>query len=408
MSLELLSYLVLFLFIFAILPFFIYLFFITLLALILKSPLARSKVKEAKKRFIFTVPAHNEESCIRETVKSLKEVEYPRELYQILVIADNCTDNTKKSAEEEGATVLERFHETEKSKGYALDYCFRKIMEDPSDNTDAFVVIDADTKVDKNILNVFASYLESGVDFIQAYYTASNPDASWRTRLLTYALSLINGVLLMGQERFGLSVSLRGNGMCFSKKGLSRFPWKAYGLTEDMEFGWWLRLGGERVYFTSETYVAGEMVEKGGDAAASQRQRWEVGRRQLRNQFKQKVFEHAKITRFEKFIYLADLYLPSIGRLTGFLAFAILFNMILCLFTPGSLTLGLAFRIELFMVFTLALYIISPIFLLKVKISYLSSFVYAPFYLGWKLLLSFKEKPTGWIRTPHGKKKNSA
>ena len=54
--------------------------------------------------------------------------------------------------------------------------------------------------------------------------------------MMTYAFSLTNGVWMLGLERLGLGVGLKGNGMCFSARGLRRFPWRAHGLVEDMEF----------------------------------------------------------------------------------------------------------------------------------------------------------------------------
>ena len=103
--------------------------------------------------------------------------------------------------------------------------------------------------------------------------------------MMTYAFSLANGVWLLGLERLGLGVGLKGNGMCFSSRGLRRFPWRAYGLVEDMEFALMLRARGERVRFLPEARVFGEMVSRGGPGAASQRRRWEAGRRSLRGKF---------------------------------------------------------------------------------------------------------------------------
>ena len=111
-------------------------------------------------------------------------------------------------------------------------------------------MIDADTTVDRDLLRSFARGLERGDDWIQSYYTVANPDQSWRTRLLTYAFSLYNGVMLLGQKALGGTASFKGNGMCFSVRGLRRVPWKCYGLVEDMEYSWTLRIAGERSRFS--------------------------------------------------------------------------------------------------------------------------------------------------------------
>src|SRR5262249_40988806 len=143
-------------------------------------------------------------------------------------------------------------------------------------------VIDADTMVAPNLLSAFASHLARGYDWVQAFDTVANTGASWRTRLMTYSFSLINGVLLRGQAALGLSAALRRNGMCFSTRGLGRFPWRSYGLVEDIEYSWLIRIQGEKVGFASETAVYATMLAHGGKAAVSQRHRWESGRRDLK------------------------------------------------------------------------------------------------------------------------------
>ena len=73
-----------------------------------------------KHKFMAIIPAHNEESVVANLVESLKNQEYPKELLDIYVIADNCTDNTVKIARKAGATVLERYEDDpeKKTKGY--------------------------------------------------------------------------------------------------------------------------------------------------------------------------------------------------------------------------------------------------------------------------------------------------
>ena len=100
------------------------------------------------------------------------------------------------------------------------------------------MIIDADTTIDRDLLGYFDNDLRGGSDWIQCYYSVANADQSMRTRLMTYAFSLYNGVLLKGLNALGLSVGFKGNGMCFSTRGLKRIPWRAYGLVEDMEYSW--------------------------------------------------------------------------------------------------------------------------------------------------------------------------
>ena len=91
------------------------------------------KEKEAEKNetntFALLVAAHDEEMVIANMVDSLAALNYPREAYDIFVIADNCTDATAKIAREHGALVYERFDTTQRGKGFALEWMFEKIFK---------------------------------------------------------------------------------------------------------------------------------------------------------------------------------------------------------------------------------------------------------------------------------------
>ena len=102
-------------------------------------------------RFMAIVPAHNEENVIEELVESLKGQDYPKDLYDIFVIADNCTDNTAEVARRAGAIVYERFDKKNKTKGYALDWFLKQKIEEDAPY-DAFCIFDADNIVDKNFI----------------------------------------------------------------------------------------------------------------------------------------------------------------------------------------------------------------------------------------------------------------
>jgi cellulose synthase/poly-beta-1,6-N-acetylglucosamine synthase-like glycosyltransferase len=221
------------------------------------------------------VPAHDEEAGIAATVRSLLDLDYPRQLFRVLVVADNCSDQTAQRARDAGAGVLVRDDSARRGKGYALEHAFERILRDGW--AAAAVVVDADTVVSRNLLRVFAARLEAGELAIQADYAVRNVGASWRTMLMTIALALFHVVRPLARERLRLSCGLRGNGMCFARAALERVPHHAFSIVEDLEYG--LRLGeaGIRVAYAGEAHVYGEMVST-GRAAASQRRRWESGR----------------------------------------------------------------------------------------------------------------------------------
>jgi hypothetical protein len=119
----------------------------------------------------------------------------------------------------------------------------------------------------------FAEAIESGEDWVQGLYAVANLEASWRTRLMAYAFSLFNGAGPLGQAGLGLSEGLRGNGMCFSTRGMRRVLWGSFGLVEDFEYSCTVRMAGGKVAFLPWVAVWGVMPEQGGQAAIIQRQR---------------------------------------------------------------------------------------------------------------------------------------
>ena len=213
--------------------------------------------------------------------------------------------------------MVERSDPDLRSKGHALEYFFTQVPEGrPDAGHDATVLIDADTVVDPGLLKVFDRALGEGKDWVQGYYTVRNPDASWRTRMMTYAFSLANGVWMLGLDRLGLGVGLKGNGMCFSSAGLRRVPWKAYGLVEDMEFALMLRARGERVRFEPEARVFGEMVSRGGRGpprSATMGGGPTLAPRQVRR----RAGWSRTLGSYRKAIYLLDLFFPPLATLAS-------------------------------------------------------------------------------------------
>ena len=78
-------------------------------------------------RFLFLIPAHNEELLLPKTLASLSRLDYPAPLFEVHVVADNCSDGTADAARAQDAIVHERFDETERGKGYALQWLLAEI-----------------------------------------------------------------------------------------------------------------------------------------------------------------------------------------------------------------------------------------------------------------------------------------
>lgn len=356
-----------------------------------------SQPAKPRNRFRILIPSHNESEIIDKTLGGLVNLTYPRERFEVIVIADNCTDNTAELARNHDVTVWERSDLTQKSKGHALSWAIEKLFQGDAGDFDGVVVIDADTLVHPRLLDWFSHYLDLGCDYIQGYYNGSNKESSWRTKLLSYALSLINGAYLAGSHASGISVALRGNGMCFSKDGLARNPWQAATLAEDIEFSWKLRLRGERVAFAPEAMVYGELVSGNHKGTVSQRQRWEVGRRLLRQLFTKEIVRSSTLSFWSKGIALVDLYMVPIARLAMGLSLGTLFIAASYMFS-GSLASFYGLWVMM-LTFCIGIYAISPVLGGYIKASYLLALGHFPKYLLWKFALLFRQGPQSWQRT---------
>jgi 1,2-diacylglycerol 3-beta-glucosyltransferase len=361
---------------------------------LLSAKLPEPQPKSLERRFRFVVPAHNESAGIAETVKSLLGVDYPADLFEVVVVADNCQDDTAEQARRAGATVLERHDLERRGKGYALDHAFSSTPE----QVDAVVVIDADTLVSPNILRAFAARRELGASAIQADYSVRNPNAAWRTRLIAIAFGAFHIVRSRARERLGLSCGLRGNGMCFSTALLREVPHRAYSVVEDVEYG--IRLGeaGHRVHYADEAHVYGEMVTT-SDAANSQRRRWEEGRKLLVREHAFRLLKAGLSRRDKVLLDLSfDLLVPPLSRIAVTLVLGAGLGGGLVALGARGLALG-AYAGGLTAV---AGYVLRGWQVSGTGLRGLADLGLAPVYVAWKASLRFRKPARAtseWVRT---------
>jgi len=237
-------------------------------------PRARSRAVSVRRRFAILIPAHDEATVIGRLLESLASQVYPHDRYNVFVVADNCTDATAAIARRAGAIVHERYDETHRAKGYALQWLLERVRAHAA--YDAYVVFDADSVVSRRFLLRMNARLESGSTVVQSYYQVLNSGASTMTALREAALASLHYVRPLGRANLGLSCGLKGNGMCFAAPTLDRIGWRT-GLAEDVELHLALVRAGHRVDFAPEALVRADMPTRPQDAA-SQNLRWEAGR----------------------------------------------------------------------------------------------------------------------------------
>ena len=193
------------------------------------------KILTPKKTFAVIVAAHNEEEVIGQLVDNLQVLDYPRDLYDIYVIADNCTDNTVAVATQCGAIVCERTNKDERGKGFAMEWMFAKLFTFER-KYDAVAIFDADNLVHPKFLLEMNNRLCKGDKLVQGYLDAKNPHDTWVSGTFAIAFWVTNHIWHLAKSNIGLSSVLGGTGMCISTDILKEFGWGATCLTEDMEF----------------------------------------------------------------------------------------------------------------------------------------------------------------------------
>lgn len=191
-----------------------------------------------EKKFAIFIPAHNEEIVISSIVENLSHINYPKELYDVFVVADNCTDNTAKVAADAGAQVLVRFNNEDRGKGHALKWAFETVLysKTRTSDHDAAVIFDADNLVSKDFLLEMNNKLCAGHKVVQGYIDSKNPNDSWITMGYSISFWSVNRLFQSAREFLGLSNEIGGTGFCMDVKVLKEMGWEATSLAEDLEF----------------------------------------------------------------------------------------------------------------------------------------------------------------------------
>lgn len=368
-----------------------YLLILTLLSGRLPQPRPSSR----RLRFDVIVPAHNEALSIERTVASLSQIDWPADRFRVLVVADNCSDATAELARSAGAEVLERRDHNQRGKGYALRYAFERSAA--ASWADAVVVVDADGVVSPNLLEACAARIEAGAQAVQVHYGTLNPFASWRTRLVTIAKAAFHIVRSRARERLGLSCGIRGNGWCVTHALLRELPYRAFSLTEDVEYGLQLGLASHRVYYADEAHADAEMAAS-EQSARSQRQRWEGGRHDLMRRMTWPLLRAAAAHRSRVCLDLAlDLIVLPLSYVVVNVAVFVVLATGLAMFLPSLqawlwLAAGCAAA--------LVTYVLRGWQLSGTGLQGLLDLARAPLYLVWKIVLMLRRGAgREWVRT---------
>ncbi len=223
------------------------------------------------------IPAHNEAGDIARCLASLSDAaEGARMQPRVIVVADNCSDETAAIARSAGATVLERVEPTRRGKPYAISFAIDWLRDGPA--PDAVVFLDADSEVNRDFLAALAARMAAGERAVQAYYSAAECESEMQ-RLRRLALMLIHWSRPLGLSRLGLGTGFKGNGMLVAWE-LAAEGLGAEGIAEDAAMTLALGRRGVIVAFEPRAVVTGRMP-RDYRSARTQDRRWEGGRMSL-------------------------------------------------------------------------------------------------------------------------------
>jgi cellulose synthase/poly-beta-1,6-N-acetylglucosamine synthase-like glycosyltransferase len=352
---------------------------------------------EDLRNFAIFIPAHNEESVISSVLESLLQLDYPRELYRVYVIADNCTDGTAALAGRfNGVEAWERFDQDERGKGYALRWMWQQLAQRQIAH-DAYLVIDADSVVDASFLQAVNQELQNGALALQGRNMVLNATESPSAALRWLALALMNYVRQLGRGGWGGSSSLLGNGMCFSQELIERYPWEAFSLGEDFQYYLMLVEQGVRVGFVPEAVVLSQMPltfkqmrsqDVRWEATDPEQPSWKTIGRLLRGGLRER-----SIVRLDA---AAEMLTPPLSVLVAACG----------LLTVTALLLGLRweFLVALLSCAGTMFYIATAFYLLRPPAAVYKSLWRAPGFMLWKLwvilvLAKSRKHTQEWVRT---------
>jgi cellulose synthase/poly-beta-1,6-N-acetylglucosamine synthase-like glycosyltransferase len=223
-------------------------------------------------RVAVVMPAHNETLVIARTLRAL--LPQLRSSDRLVVVADNCSDDTADVARQQGAQVIERKDPILRGKGFALDFGVRHLESDPPD---VVIIVDADCQVADGSIGRLAGLCGVTGRPVQALYLMNAPEnAGLKTRIAQFAWVVKNLVRPTGLHRLGLPCQLMGTGMAFSWLCIRSASLATNHIVEDLKLGLDLAQDGLPPLFCPEALVTSEFPTS-SEGIREQRKRWEHG-----------------------------------------------------------------------------------------------------------------------------------
>lgn len=225
-----------------------------------------------RQRIAVLVPAHNESSGLLPTLADIKSQLLPGD--RLLVVADNCLDDTAAVARRDGAEVVERNDPAKRGKGYALDWGIQHLSAAPPE---IVIIVDADCRLADDAIDSLAFTCATTGRPVQALYLMIAPvESQINHQVAEFTWRVKNWLRPLGLRALKLPCQLMGTGMAFPWGVLHAADLGNAQIVEDLKLGLDLTLAGHPPVFCPSARVTSEFASS-VKGAGSQRKRWEQG-----------------------------------------------------------------------------------------------------------------------------------
>lgn len=246
-------------------------------------------------KYAILVAARNESVVIGNLVDSIRKQDYPKELVDIFVVADNCTDDTADVARSYGAVCYERFDKVNCTKGYALQFLVKNIAKDYGiDNYEGYFIFDADNLLKHDYITHMNNSFDAGEKIVTSYRNTKNFDDNWISA--SYGVHWLRTVRNEHRARslFRLATRIQGTGFLFASE-LLRDGWNYTSLTEDRAFCADAVAKGYKISYNNEAEFFDEQpIDM--KTAMTQRIRWAKGHLQAFAETGPQLLSHIFVT----------------------------------------------------------------------------------------------------------------
>ena len=261
-------------------------------------------------RIAILMPAHNEASMLPAALRAVAPQLHANDT--LLVVADNCTDETARVAAAEGADTIERHDSALRGKGYALDFGIRHLSANPPD---LVIIIDADCHATPGSIDTLARVCGERARPIQGLYLMhAGAGATPLRRIAEFAWIVKNRVRPLGLKRLGLPCQLMGTGMAFPWHCIANAALASGHIVEDLKLGIDLAASGHAPWFCADALVT-SLFPATDEAAQNQRARWEHGYLSVVLQAPGLLWRALATRNLDLFIMALDLCVPPLALL---------------------------------------------------------------------------------------------